>query len=209
MLFTKNLKNIKLKKKLFYKFTKFFEIKNVVKSQTYRLCLFDQWKIHFVFYVFLLKLYYINANIVFFAEMILMSENKEYKVKNILKNIKKQEKFYYLVRWKKFLFYKNNWIFKYYLTNAQNILKRYHKHKLFITMIFKAKKSRFRIQKKNKAQAMCKKFVKQTSIERWKHNIDCDKMKENDYNSHLMLLKITFYTLYIKRCYCYALHIKH
>ena len=42
ILFTKNFKNTRFKKKLFYKFTKFFEIKDVVESQTYRLCLFDQ-----------------------------------------------------------------------------------------------------------------------------------------------------------------------
>ena len=37
MLFTKNLKDVKFKKKLFYKFTRFFEIINVVDTQTYRL----------------------------------------------------------------------------------------------------------------------------------------------------------------------------
>ena len=42
MLFSKNFKNVKSKKKLFYKFTRFFEIENVVESQTYRLCLLDQ-----------------------------------------------------------------------------------------------------------------------------------------------------------------------
>ena len=42
MLFTKNFKNARPKKKLFYKFTGLFEIKNVVESQTYRLCLLDQ-----------------------------------------------------------------------------------------------------------------------------------------------------------------------
>ena len=30
--FTKNFKNVKFKKKLFYKFTRLFEIKNVVES---------------------------------------------------------------------------------------------------------------------------------------------------------------------------------
>ena len=33
---------------------------------------------------------------------------------------------------------------------------------------------------------MREQFVEQTSTERWKHNTDCDKMKENDYNSHLI-----------------------
>ena len=41
MLLTKNFKNAKLKKKLFYKSTKFFEIENVVELQTYRFCLFN------------------------------------------------------------------------------------------------------------------------------------------------------------------------
>ena len=149
MLFTKNFKNVKFKKKLFYKFTRFFEIKDVVELQTYRLCLLDQWKIHFVFHVFLLKSYYTNANIVLSAEMILMNEDEKYKVKDILKDKKKWEKFYYLVRWKRFPLCEDNWIFKHYLTNAQNMLKRYHKRESFITMIFKTKKSRFRIWKKD------------------------------------------------------------
>ena len=149
MFFTKNLNNVKFKKKLFYKFTRFFEIKNVVESQTYRLCLFDQWRIYFVFHVSFLKSYYTNANIVFSAEMILMNEDEEYKVKDILKDKKKWEKSYYLVRWKRFSFCEDNWIFKHYLTNAQNMLKRYHKRESFITMMLKTKQSRFRIQKKS------------------------------------------------------------
>ena len=149
MLFTKNFKDVRLKKKLFYKFTKLFEIKNVVESQIYRLCLFDQWKIHFVFHVSFLKSYYINANIVFFAEMILMSEDEEYKIEDILKNKKKWRKFYYFVRWKKFFFDEDNWILKHYLTNAQNMLKCYHKRESFIIIMLKTKKSRFRIWKKD------------------------------------------------------------
>ena len=149
ILFTKNFKNVRLKKKLFYKFTRFFEIKNVVESQIHRLCLFDQWRIHFVFHVFFLKSYYTNVNIVFSAEMVLVSEDEKYEVKNILKNKKKWEKFYYFVCWKKFLFCKDNWILKHYLTNAQNMLKHYHKREFFITVMCKAKKPKLRIQKKD------------------------------------------------------------
>ena len=149
MFITKNFKNVKSKKKLFYKFTKFFKVKNVVESQTYRFCLLDQWRIYFVFHVFLLKSYYINANIIFSAEMIFENEDEKYEIKNILKNKKKWKKLYYFVRWKTFLFYKDNWIFKHYLTNVQNMLKRYYKLESFITIMFKTKKSRLRIQKKN------------------------------------------------------------
>ena len=89
MFFTKNLKNAKSKKKLFYKFIKFFNVKDVVESQTYHLRLFDQWKIHFIFHEIFLKLYYINANIVVSSKMIFVNENKEYEMKDILKNKKK------------------------------------------------------------------------------------------------------------------------
>ena len=149
ILFTRNLKNARFKKKLFYKFIEFFEIKKVVDFQTYYLRLSDQWKIHFVFYVFFFKSYYINANIVPSTEMILVSEDQEYKVKDILKNKKKWEKPYYLVRWKKFSFCKNSWILKHYLANAQNMLKCYYKRESFITVMFKIKKLRFWTRKED------------------------------------------------------------
>jgi len=37
MLLTKNLLDVRLKKKLFYKFTRSFEVKDIIKKQTYRL----------------------------------------------------------------------------------------------------------------------------------------------------------------------------
>ena len=89
MLFTKNFKHARFKKKLFYKFTEFFDIINVVESQTYYFRLFNQWKIHFVFHVIFLKSYYTNANIVVSLKIILVSEDEEYKIKNILKIKKK------------------------------------------------------------------------------------------------------------------------
>ena len=42
MFFIKNFKDARLKKKLFYKFIKFYDIKNVVKLQTYCFRLFNQ-----------------------------------------------------------------------------------------------------------------------------------------------------------------------
>ena len=77
MLFTKNLKDVKFKKKLFYKFTKFFKMIDVVDTQTYHLKLSKQWKIHFVFHVSFLKLYYTNSNVVASNEIIFVNKNKE------------------------------------------------------------------------------------------------------------------------------------
>ena len=91
MLFIKNLKNVRLKRKLFYKFTNFFKVIDVVNAQTYRLKLLKQWRIYFVFYVFLLKLYYKNLNVVASNEMIFVNENEKWEVKNVFKN-KKNEK---------------------------------------------------------------------------------------------------------------------
>ena len=147
MLFTKNLKNVKFKKKLSYKFTSSFKVIDVVKTQTYHLKLSKQWKIHSVFHISLLKLYYKNLSVVASNEMILMNENEKWEIKNIFKNKRKWEKLYYFVRWKNFSLCENNWIFKHYLTNAQKLLKQYHKRETSNIVVFKTKKLRLRIDK--------------------------------------------------------------
>ena len=147
MLFTKNLKDVRLKKKLFYKFTNFFKMIDVVNAQTYRLKLSKQWKIHFIFHMFLLKLYHKNSNVVASSEMILVNENEKWKVENILKNKRKWEKSYYFVRWKNFFFCEDNWIFKHYLTNAQKLLKQYYKREISNIVVFKTKKLRLKVDK--------------------------------------------------------------
>ena len=58
MLFTKNLKQKRFNKKLFHKFVDFFKVKNKIKFQTYCLTLFNIYRIHNIFYMFLLKRYY-------------------------------------------------------------------------------------------------------------------------------------------------------
>ena len=147
MLFTKNLKNVKLKKKLFYKFMNSFKVIDVVNAQTYRLKLLKQWKIHFVFHVFLLKFYYKNLSVVASNEMILINEDEKWKVENIFKNKRKWKKLYYFVRWKNFSFCENSWIFKHYLTNAQKLLKQYHKRETLNIVVLKIKKFRLKIDK--------------------------------------------------------------
>ena len=58
MLFIKNLKQKKFNKKLLHKFAKSFKIKNKIKSQTYKLILFNIYRIYNTFYVLLLKKYH-------------------------------------------------------------------------------------------------------------------------------------------------------
>ncbi len=57
MLSAKNLKQKKLNKKLSSKMLKFFCIQESINKQMYYLDLLIIYKIHFVFHVFLLKLY--------------------------------------------------------------------------------------------------------------------------------------------------------
>ena len=142
MLFTKNLKNIRFKKKLFYKFTNSFKVIDVVNTQIYCLKLLKQWRIHSVFHIFLLKFYHKNSSVVVSNKMILVNENKKWEIKNIFKNKWKWEKFYYFVRWKNFSLCKNSWIFKHYLTNAQKLLKQYHKRKTSNIIVLKIKSVR-------------------------------------------------------------------
>ena len=53
MLFTKNLKNVKLKQKMFYKFTNSFKMIDIVNAQIYRLKLLKQLENLFYFlYIF-------------------------------------------------------------------------------------------------------------------------------------------------------------
>ncbi len=51
MLFIKNLRDARLKKKLSQKYTEFFAVVNLVEPQSYRLRLSLTWRIHFVFHL--------------------------------------------------------------------------------------------------------------------------------------------------------------
>ena len=57
MLFAKNLKQKRLNKKLLHKFLNLFRMLKSFDTQIYRLTLFSTYKIHSIFYVFLLKFY--------------------------------------------------------------------------------------------------------------------------------------------------------
>ena len=62
LLLTKNFKQKRFNKKLSYKYTKLFKIKNKINLQIYRLTLFDSYRIYNTFYVLLLIKYYYRVN---------------------------------------------------------------------------------------------------------------------------------------------------
>ena len=147
--FIKILKNVKFKKKLFYKFTKIFEIIDVIDIQTYRFRLSKKWKIYSIFHVFLLKSYYQNVNTTKFENIIFVDENEKYEIEIILNNIIKWKKSYYLIKWKDLFSCENNWISKMCLINTQSMLKKYHKRQKSEIITSKTKKFRLRVRKRN------------------------------------------------------------
>ena len=58
ILMIKNLKQKRSSKKLFHKFINLFRIVNKIKTQIYRLLLSIIYRIHNIFYIFLLKFYH-------------------------------------------------------------------------------------------------------------------------------------------------------
>ena len=62
LLLTKNFKQKRFNKKLSYKYTKPFKIKNKINSQIYRLTLFNNYQIYNTFYMLRLKKYHYRAN---------------------------------------------------------------------------------------------------------------------------------------------------
>jgi len=62
MLSAKNLKQKKLSKKLLNKIIEFFHIQELINKQMYHFNLLIIYRVHFVFHVFLLKLYNCRLN---------------------------------------------------------------------------------------------------------------------------------------------------
>ena len=52
----------------------FFEIKNSIKKQIYKLYFLKKWRIYLIFYIFLLKFYYRNFNAIISRKMIFINE---------------------------------------------------------------------------------------------------------------------------------------
>ena len=115
MLFIKNFKLKKFNKKLSNKFINSFKIVKIVKTQTYRLILFDTFKIYSIFYVSYLKSYKRRSNddvtlTLFLSELI--DNQLKWKIKKILKK----------------KFWKKNFIIKFAELNiSTNILNEFSK----------------------------------------------------------------------------------
>ena len=105
MLRLTNLKTEKFIKKLDIRFTEFFVIEKMINSQSYKLKLSKNFKIHSIFHVRLLESYKknkIKKRVIFFSSAVSVitqqEDENEWEVKNIVKSRKRREKIQYFVQ---------------------------------------------------------------------------------------------------------------
>jgi len=105
MLSAKNLKQKKSSKKLLNKMIELFHIQEFINKQTYCLDLSIIYKVHSVFHVFLLKLYYCRLNddsILDYFILKLIDDEQEWKIEKILQKWKRKKILYYKIQWKEY-----------------------------------------------------------------------------------------------------------
>ena len=87
----KNFKQRRFNKKMSHKYVKFFKIKNKIDAQTYRLILFNIYRIHNIFHVSLLKNYHYKKNDKYAKQFMqiwkLINDEKQWKIEKIFDKI--------------------------------------------------------------------------------------------------------------------------
>ena len=129
MLSTKNLKQKRLSKKLSHKFAKLFKIENKINAQTYRLTLFNIYRIHNTFHVFLLKKYHHRADDEQTKSMLqtskLIDDEKQWEIKKILNRTKSKKDVWYKIKWFDWDSKYNQWLSKKKFERASNLVREY------------------------------------------------------------------------------------
>ena len=131
MLAARNLRQWRLSRKLSDWYLGSFRIINILGTQAYKLKLSENWKIHSVFHVSLLKPYVwkkgenpLNDN-----SSELINDMKEWSVKAILNKKKAKGKWYYLIKWEGYSDDFNSWKPSEHLKNASDLVQSFKKRK--------------------------------------------------------------------------------
>ncbi len=128
MLSAKNLKQKKLSKKLLNKMIKFFCIQKFINKQTYHLDLSIIYRVYFVFYVFLLKLYNCKLNNDFILDYFvlkLINDEQEWKIEKILQKRKRKKILYYKIQWKEYFIEYDQWILSEDMKDVSKLIKTF------------------------------------------------------------------------------------
>jgi hypothetical protein len=126
-----NVKNIiftKSFKKLDYKYYDSYEIIESIEKQVYRLKLsFLLKEIHNVFHVFLLESHlYDSARTLELLSIIEVDDENQYEIDEVLDTRIRYEKLQYLIRWKEYSNFDNQWIVVKDMKESQNLIRSYH-----------------------------------------------------------------------------------
>lgn len=125
MLSTKNIKQVRPKKKFADKYTGPFKVEGIVGLQAYRLILPVKWRIHPVFHVSLLEKYHENSTTPIPSEVELLDDGEEWEIEEILAEKKGKKAPKYLVRWKGFAPCEDQWVAEKDLGNAEEALQTF------------------------------------------------------------------------------------
>ncbi len=125
LLWSINIHTLHSKKKIDHRQLKSFRILKKIDIQAYKLELFERYDaIHSIFHVSVLKFWHLsdeNSK----SQIILVEEEKKWKIKKILDQQIKKEKIEYLVQWADSSFYENFWESMKNLSNAKKIIENY------------------------------------------------------------------------------------
>ena len=130
MLFTKNLKQKKLSKKLSHKFAEPFRIKNKIESQTYRLTLFNTYRIHNTFHVSLLKKYHHRADAKETKSMLMASklidDEEQWEIEKIFDKKGDRKGVWYKIKWTGWGSEYNQWLSKKEFDRTSSLIRKFN-----------------------------------------------------------------------------------
>ena len=116
LLSIKNFKQKWLSKKLSHKFIESFWMKNKIDEQTYRLTLFNIYRIHNTFHVSFLKSYLHRADDAKIKTMMqtlkFIDDTKQWKMKEIMNKIKSKKEIWYKMKWLNWNHIYDQWLLK-------------------------------------------------------------------------------------------------
>jgi hypothetical protein len=121
----KNIHIFKSSKKLDHKYYESFEIEEFIEKQIYKLRLFNTFRIHNVFHVFLLKSYKKRFDDIITSSSIMINEEKHDEIKLILNSRLYRKRLQYFVKWLNWSDIENQWV---YVEDVQTdeLIKNFH-----------------------------------------------------------------------------------
>ena len=169
-----NIRTLRFKKKIDHKQLNFFKIVEKINTQTYEFDLFTRYEfIHFVFHVFLFKLWYNRDNQNSKSQSILMKNEKRGKIAKMLDKRVKKSQFQYFISWVNLSSYENSWKSMKHFENAKDAIVEFENERekrKFERVAKRRKTNKFKIKlnKKFSTKKQTRQSLKLKKRERFK-----------------------------------------